>query len=154
MMSERETVEVAIGAIIDLRDGVWQVLITQRPSDVVLGGYWELPGGKLRAGETTADCVRRELAEEVGVDICVQQSLDAVDYDYDHGRIRLHPFYCALQRGQPHNVAVQQHRWVGHKQLAEYRFPPANVKLMTLIADELHRRDADALTTPSSHRRL
>ena len=137
----------------DLRDGVWQVLITQRTSDVVLGGYWELPGGKLRAGETPADCVRRELDEEVGVDIRVQQSLDAFDYDYDHGRIRLHPFYCALQCGQPRNVAVQQHRWVGHKQLSEYRFPPANVTLIKLIAGELCRRDAQAPTTPSSRRR-
>jgi 8-oxo-dGTP diphosphatase len=64
--SERSPVEVAVGVLID-RKG--QFLLTSRPAGKVYAGYWEFPGGKLEAGETVQQALRRELQEELGITI-------------------------------------------------------------------------------------
>ena len=116
----------AIGVI--ERDG--RVLITQRRPGAHLGGLWEFPGGKRRAGESAAACLRRELKEELGVTVRVGASLGELRYDYPTRRIRLAVHRCRIVAGTPRALGSAAIRWVPLARLAQYEFPPANTPLL------------------------
>jgi 8-oxo-dGTP diphosphatase len=89
---ERTPVDVAVGVLIERnasgREG--RFLLTSRPQGKVYAGYWEFPGGKLEAGETVHDALRRELHEELGIAIGDSHAWQDVVMDYPHARVRLH----------------------------------------------------------------
>jgi 8-oxo-dGTP diphosphatase len=87
----RRPVDVAVGVLID-RDG--RFLLTSRPKGKVYAGYWEFPGGKLEAGETVEQALKRELHEELGIHIGAAQPWKIELVDYDHARVRLH--FCKV----------------------------------------------------------
>ena len=97
---ERTPVEVAVGVLIERDDAGHEgrFLLTSRPEGKVYAGYWEFPGGKLEAGESVEDALRRELQEELG--ITIGHGPDAVQpwkqlvMDYPHARVRLH--FCKV----------------------------------------------------------
>lgn len=89
----RQVVDVAVG-ILQRPDGAY--LLTTRPPDKAYGGYWEFPGGKLEAGETVEQALRRELQEEIGVTIGPAQSMRVDVVDYPHALVRLH--FCKVQQ--------------------------------------------------------
>jgi A/G-specific adenine glycosylase len=90
-----------------------QVLITQRPPDGLLGGLWEFPGGKQQPGEELTDCLQREISEELGVQINVQNQMGVYRHAYTHFRVTLHAFRCTLHNGTaPRPLQVNDLRWV------------------------------------------
>jgi 8-oxo-dGTP diphosphatase len=91
LSGERVAVDVAVGVLID-RDG--RFLLTSRPEGKVYAGYWEFPGGKLEAGETVEQALRRELHEELGITIAALQPWKIELLDYEHARVRLH--FCKV----------------------------------------------------------
>src|SRR5262249_14158942 len=117
--------------------GGWRLLITRRPDQVVLGGFWELPGGKLEPGETIHECLLREFAEEVGLAGEVGRVLPGIEDTYAHGHVRLAPFFCRRVAGEPRNLHVADHRWVRPDELGGFRFPPANQALLEEIREAL-----------------
>jgi 8-oxo-dGTP diphosphatase len=88
---ERTPVEVAVGVLIDAEGGF---LLTSRPEGKVYAGYWEFPGGKLEAGESVEQALRRELHEEIGITIGSVQPWKVEVIDYPHARVRLH--FCKV----------------------------------------------------------
>ena len=122
----------AIGVI--ERDG--RVLIAQRRRGAHLGGLWEFPGGKRRAGESAAACLRRELHEELGVTVRVGASLGELRYDYTTRRIRLAVHRCRIVGGTPCALGSATVRWVPLGRLAEYEFPPANAPLLRRLCPD------------------
>lgn len=88
---EREPVDVAVGVLID---PAGRFLLTSRPEGKVYAGYWEFPGGKLEAGESVEDALRRELIEELGIEIGAVQPWKVELMDYPHARVRLH--FCKV----------------------------------------------------------
>ncbi len=95
-MSEREPVDVAVGVLVELdaqgREG--RFLLTSRPEGKVYAGYWEFPGGKLEAGESVEQALRRELQEELGITIAEAHPWQELVMDYPHARVRLH--FCKV----------------------------------------------------------
>jgi 8-oxo-dGTP diphosphatase len=89
--AERTPVDVAVGVLID-PDG--RFLLTSRPEGKVYAGHWEFPGGKLEAGETVEQALRRELHEELGIAIGAAQAWKIELMDYPHARVRLH--FCKV----------------------------------------------------------
>ena len=89
--SERTPVDVAVGVLID---GQGRFLLTSRPVGKVYAGYWEFPGGKLEAGESVEAALRRELIEELGIQIGAVQPWKIELMDYEHARVRLH--FCKV----------------------------------------------------------
>lgn len=87
----RRPVDVAVGVLID-RDG--RFLLTSRPDGKVYAGYWEFPGGKLEAGESVEQALRRELHEELGITIDAARPWQVEVVDYPHARVRLH--FCKV----------------------------------------------------------
>lgn len=88
---ERTPVDVAVGVLID---AAGRFLMTTRPPGKVFEAYWEFPGGKLEAGETTAQALARELHEELGIRIGAALPWKTETMDYPHARVRLH--FCKV----------------------------------------------------------
>ena len=138
----KEVIAVAIGVLIEAQCQADRLLVTRRRGNAVLGGFWELPGGKIEAGENAADCLVREFAEELGLTIRVGAALGAIEHRYDHGLVRLHPHVCTRTAGEPRNLEVAEHRWVTAVELDELNFPPANDRLMNQLSIKLAHRSA------------
>ena len=109
-----------------------QYLVTRRQRGTHLEGLWEFPGGKCEAGESIADCLRRELREELGTDAVVGAELLAVAHDYDDRRIELHFIVCDLT-GEPSPLLGQEMRWVPRRELRTLQFPPADDELIAML---------------------
>ena len=122
--------EIAV-AVVE-REG--RYLIGLRPAGAELAGYWEFPGGKVRAGESPADAARRECREETGLAVRVIGNYATVEHDYPHGRLRLHFFACIpVGSGGPSQETPERFRWVTAAELGGYRFPPANEVVLRLL---------------------
>src|SRR3954466_7752896 len=78
-----KVVEVAAGLV--FRGG--KLLITQRYPDAHLGGLWEFPGGKRECDETFAQCLARELREELGIEVEVAERIEVVAHDYPDKKV-------------------------------------------------------------------
>lgn len=114
-----------------------RVLISRRKAEQVLGGLWELPGGKVEPGESPADAVVRELHEEVGIEVAPLHNLPTVEHAYDHARVRLHLFICRHIAGTPSAIEVDAVRWVTPDRLADYPFPDATQPVLAALLDWL-----------------
>ncbi|MBA3588366.1 MAG: NUDIX domain-containing protein [Methylibium sp.] len=99
---ERIAVDVAVGVLFDAHG---RFLLTSRPEGKVYAGYWEFPGGKLEAGETVEQALKRELHEELGIVIGEAEVWRVELMDYPHARVRLH--FCKVRR------------WTGELQMRE-----------------------------------
>jgi 8-oxo-dGTP diphosphatase len=88
---ERPVTEVAVGVLVDPQG---RFLLTSRPEGKVYAGYWEFPGGKLEAGETVEEALRRELHEELGITIAAAHPWQVLMMDYPHARVRLN--FCKV----------------------------------------------------------
>lgn len=89
--ADRKIVDVAVGILIRA-DGSF--LLTSRPAGKVYAGYWEFPGGKLEAGETVGQALKRELHEELGIEIDAAQLWKVEMVDYPHALVRLN--FCKV----------------------------------------------------------
>ena len=107
-------------------------LVTRRQPGVHLGGLWEFPGGKCDPGEPLADCLRRELREELGADAIVGSELLAVTHHYPERSVELHFLSCDLAQ-EPAPLLGQEMRWVPRQDLRSLQFPPADDELIALL---------------------
>jgi A/G-specific adenine glycosylase len=108
---------VVTAAVIE-RDGA--VLIDRRPTEGLLGGMWEFPGGKVESGEDLPACLRRELREELGIDVEVGELVGVYKHAYTHFRVTVHAFRCRLKRGEPQTIQVSAVHWVHPGELGSY----------------------------------
>ena len=98
------------------RDGY--VFLARRPPNGLLGGMWEFPGGKCEHGEGLPVCLKRELLEELGVEVQVGEAFGVYEHAYTHFSVTLHAFLCQLEKGEPQAFEASEIRWVCPKDLA------------------------------------
>ena len=124
-------IEVAAGLV--FRGG--KLLISRRRAQDHLGGLWEFPGGKRERGETFEQCLRRELHEELGVNVEVGALLESITHDYPGKRVLLRFFRCRLAAGEPEPrpLGCAAVAWVGRAELSDYEFPAADARLLARI---------------------
>jgi A/G-specific adenine glycosylase len=96
------------------------VLIARRPSEGLLGGMWEFPGGKVEAGETLPQALQREILEELGIEIEVGGQLGIYHHAYTHFRVTLHAFTVTHRAGTPQPLHATELQWVPIAQLPEF----------------------------------
>ena len=127
--------DVAAGVIWQGEAYASPLLIAQRPADGMLGGLWEFPGGKLEPHDADLQaCLRREIAEELAVEIEVHEPLTTVRHAYTHFRITLHAFHARWLAGVPQALGCTDWRWARLDQLAEYPFPVTDQKIIQSLA--------------------
>jgi mutator protein MutT len=107
-----------------------ELLITQRHAGAHLGGLWEFPGGKREAGETFEECLVREIREELGVEIFVDELFEEVRHDYPEKSVHLKFFLCRLISGEPQALDCAAVKWIDQAGLAEHKFPAADGQLL------------------------
>ena len=107
-----------------------KILITRRFDDVHLPGYWEFPGGKVEANESLESALEREIREELGVKIRVEDEFFTTEHAYPSRTVRLHFFNCSVRDGEPTPLEVADLRWVEPGELHQFQFPPADEQLI------------------------
>jgi A/G-specific adenine glycosylase len=123
-----------VTAAVLVRDG--KVLLAQREEDDFLGGLWDFPGGKQEDGEDLAQCLQRELQEELGIEVAVGERLLQFDHAYTHFRITLHTFRCQLLRGTPRCLECAAVRWVEPEKLGDLPMSVADRRIADWIQSE------------------
>ena len=128
--------DIAVGLVFN---DAGELLIQRRPEDGMLGGLWEFPGGKKEDDEDLADTCRRELREELGIDVTIDGHFYTLSHAYSHFKITLHAYRCRIAEGTPTPELDQPLRWVAVRDLDDYAFPRANRRLI----EELERRQQE-----------
>ncbi|WFE72236.1 Nudix family hydrolase [Halomonas sp. M1] len=127
----KRRVHVAAAAMISADQK--QVLIARRPSNVDHGGLWEFPGGKLAPYETGLEGLKRELHEELGVEIVRARPLIRIHHEYPDKHILLDVWQVQEFAGEPFGREGQAVRWVPMEELANYPFPAANLPILRAV---------------------
>ena len=126
----RDPLHVVAGILSDA-DG--RVLLAQRLAGTHLAGTWEFPGGKIETGEDAASALRRELHEELGVDVGAVEPLIAVPWSYADKSIVLHAYRVRDFRGEPRGLQQQALQWLAVDDLAATDMPPADRPIVTAL---------------------
>ena len=124
-----------------IRDDIGEFLIDRRPSEGLLGGLWEFPGGKIEPGESPEACIVREVQEEINLEVTVEEPLITLDHAYTHFRVTLHVHLCRYVSGTPQAIACEEIRWVSLAEMAEYPFPKANSKIIAALREKFECPD-------------
>lgn len=125
-MNKNPVIDVA--AAIILKDDY--LLIAQRPKTDVLTGLWEFPGGKIEAGETPTQCLRREIMEELNLNVTVGAFFAESIYQYPTKNIRLLCYWATYQSGQLECRVHQAVKWCNKSNLVNYPFAPADIPVV------------------------
>ncbi|RZF62210.1 (deoxy)nucleoside triphosphate pyrophosphohydrolase [Sphingobacterium corticibacterium] len=108
-------------------------LICQRSERMKLPLKWEFPGGKIENGESKENCLKREIREELGLEIELGSALTVVEHQYPEFSLRLYPFLCDWTGG---SLVIAEHAqaiWVSHDELKNYDWAEADVPIVNEI---------------------
>lgn len=105
---QRPVTEVAAGILLD---GQGRYLLGQRPAGKPYAGYWEVPGGKIESGESVFAALKREMQEELGIEIESSEELTVLEHDYPHAYVRLHVGIIRQWSGTPRGCEGQALSW-------------------------------------------
>lgn len=112
------------------------VLAAQRSAIMSMPYKWEFPGGKIDPGESAAQCLRREILEELGIQIVVGESLPAKTHDYPTFTVTLYPFVSAIETGE---MALHEHvaiTWLPPDKLHTLDWAEADLPVIRSYLDE------------------
>jgi 8-oxo-dGTP diphosphatase len=116
-------------------------LLTQRKETAVFPLLWEFPGGRVEAGETDEQALRREVRGRIGVNVTVVEKMGEHVHQYDGYDVHLTMFACQIPRESPPlPLAVREVRWVSSEDLSSYKFPPADQQSMDKLLGRTSRR--------------
>lgn len=125
-----KTVHVAVGVVID---EARRVLVSLRAAQAHQGGLWEFPGGKCEPGETIEEALRRELEEELGIQVLSDAPLCKIEHDYGDKRVLLEVRRVLSFAGEAQGREGQAVRWAALNSLDPAQFPAANLPIIRRI---------------------
>lgn len=132
MENTRKRIEVVAAIILD--EG--KIFATQRGYGEFKDG-WEFPGGKVEQGETPEQALKREIREELDVEIEVGQLFDTVEYDYPSFHLTMLCFFCTIKSGE---LVLKEHeaaKWLDKESLNSVEWLPADIGLIEKIKNTL-----------------
>lgn len=125
----KKIVEVAVGVI--KRDALF--FMTKRAEHVHQGGKWEFPGGKIEAGELPEAALKRELKEEVAIDVVHSSSLITINHDYGDKEVSLLVYLVNDFKNEPKALEGQEEGWFTFEELLELDLPAANQDILVAL---------------------
>jgi 8-oxo-dGTP diphosphatase len=96
-------------------------------------GMWEFPGGKIEPGESREDALKREIQEELGVDITIGELLCTTEYDYPTFHLTMHCYLCSVASGE---IELREHKsaqWLTAETLDSVEWLPADEKIIVML---------------------
>ena len=129
--------QIGVAVIRDDRD---LILIDRRLAKGLLGGFWEFPGGKIEGNETVQECIKREVLEEIGIEIAMDSHLITIDHTYSHFRVNLQVYNCRYLSGEARAIECEEIRWVTIEELDNYTFPAANQEIIRALKDMVNSK--------------
>lgn len=122
---------INVVAAVIMKEG--KVFATQRGYGEFKDG-WEFPGGKVEAGESPEEALRREIREELEVEVNVGDFIDTIEYDYPAFHLSMKCYACTIAGGSPHLLEHEAARWLSADQLDSVAWLPADITLIPKIA--------------------
>lgn len=122
---------INVVAAVIFKDG--KVFATQRGYGEFKDG-WEFPGGKIEPGESPEDALRREIREELEVEVNVGELIDTIEYDYPAFHLSMKCYACTIDDGNPHLLEHEAAKWLSSTQLNSVDWLPADITLIPKIA--------------------
>lgn len=95
--------------------------------------WWEFPGGKIEPEETPEEALRREIHEELDIDIAVGRLLTTVEYDYPAFHLSMQCYFCTLPGGTPHLLEHEDARWLTCEELDSVHWLPADKEIIAML---------------------
>jgi mutator protein MutT len=125
---------IDVAAALVFREG--KLLITQRHAAAHLGGLWEFPGGKREPNESFEACLKRELKEELGIEVEVGELVESLTHGYPEKTVHLKFYLCRWREHEPQPLGCPAFRWVSAGELTDHEFPAADARLLDRLRDE------------------
>ena len=128
-----KTIKVVAAVIKAVNESGEQIVFATQQGYGEFKGGWEFPGGKIEAGETAQEALKREIMEELDTEIEVGKLIDTIEYDYPEFHLSMDCFWCEIIKGK---LVLKEHeaaRWLTRNQLADVKWLPADVKLIEKI---------------------
>lgn len=113
-----------------------RVLICRRKPEKSLGGYWEFPGGKVEPSESYEESLRRELVEELAINVKIEEPFINHIHEYERGVIKLISFICSTDQSE---LVLNDHdkiKWVKISSLLNYQLAPADIPVATALIEQ------------------
>lgn len=123
-------IEVAVGVLLS-EDS--KVLTSWRQAHQHQGGLWEFPGGKREPEESLFEALKREMHEEIGVEVIAAKPFVRIEHDYGDKKVSLDVWMVSQFNGEPSGCEGQELRWQPVKDLQPQQFPAANVAIITAL---------------------
>lgn len=111
---------------------MWEVFATQRGYGDFKGG-WEIPGGKLEAGESPEQCIVREIREELATEVRAEKEIGLVDYDYPAFHLTMHCILCSVVSGKLQLLEHEDAKWLTKENLRSVGWLPADQEILDEI---------------------
>ena len=131
-----KTIKVVAAVICDNMKEKNKIFATARGYGELKGG-WEFPGGKIEAGETPQEALKREIMEELDTEIKVGDLIDTIEYDYPTFHLSMDCFWCEIVSG---DIKLKEHeaaRWLTKEKLKDVEWLPADVTLISKIEKDM-----------------
>ncbi|WP_428086545.1 Nudix family hydrolase [Candidatus Thioglobus sp.] len=116
-----KTIKAVVGV---LRNNHQQILIAKRQAHQFMGGFWELPGGKIEGDESTKQTIIRELNEELGIDVSALSLHQTMQYSYTDRKVELHIYNIDQYQKTPRGIEGQKIAWSNVEDLPNFNLLP------------------------------